>query len=127
MPKSAAEAANARPRSAGPPAIAGISDYIAHLSSWAQDLLARGERDMPEHAGQMATDIQTATRAAEAGDLKALFDTLWDWEATLDEAAAGSLTAARARFRKRPRVGRRPKEAAAGLWQEVKGQGSDEA
>jgi len=99
----------------------GVGDYIEHLSSWASDLLARGKAQMPQYADEMRADIAAATSAAQAGDLKLLFDTLWDWEATLDESSLSSLRAARTRFRKRKSAGLAPKKAASSLRRELGG------
>jgi len=70
---------------------------------------------MPEHADEMEAAIADATLAARAGNLKLLFDALWDWEATLDESSLPSLRAARTRFRKGKPVGLAAREVAANL------------
>ena len=47
-----------RPSATAAVADQGIEGYVAHLSSWAQDLLVRGGADLPAYAGQMAADIE---------------------------------------------------------------------
>jgi len=93
---------------AGPPAVAAfacLAAYIADALGYADALLAIVATWMPAHLDEMRVDLKEAKARAEAGRIGELFDVLFDWQATIEEALGGSESLRRDAFRQAQSLG----------------------
>jgi hypothetical protein len=65
--------------------------HLRQLAAWAARVEQMVLRHMPDGLTAFRREVVEAQLPAARGDFRPLWDVLWDWEATLEEAASGPL------------------------------------